>query len=145
VAQSVEPRYPAPAFFQVQSMGEKFNYAKSSRSLICGLEERSCSADDQLQDWWPADFGHYGPLFIRMAWHSAGTYALATARREATAASASHLSAAGPTIRTSTRRDDCSGRSSRSTAGKFLGDLLILAGNVALESMVQDLRFRGRA
>jgi catalase-peroxidase len=89
------------------------------------------------QDWWPADWGHYGPLFIRMAWHSAGTYRIADGRGGAgTATSASRRSTAGPTTSTSTRRAACCGRSSRSTARKISwADLMILAGNVALESM----------
>jgi Catalase (peroxidase I) len=56
-------------------MDEDFDYAAEFESL--DLEEVARDVDDVLttsQEWWPADFGHYGPLMLRMAWHSAGTY-----------------------------------------------------------------------
>jgi catalase-peroxidase len=56
-------------------MGEEFDYAKEFKSLdFAALKKDLAALMTASQPWWPADFGHYGPLFIRMAWHSAGTY-----------------------------------------------------------------------
>src|SRR5271163_4152977 len=56
-------------------MGAEFDYAKEFKSIDYeGLKKDLAFVMTDSQDWWPADFGHYGPLFIRMAWHSAGTY-----------------------------------------------------------------------
>ncbi len=56
-------------------MGGKFNYAEAYKKLdFQALKQDLAALMTDSQDWWPADFGHYGPLFVRMAWHSAGTY-----------------------------------------------------------------------
>jgi catalase-peroxidase len=62
-------------------MGEDFDYAKEFESLdFAALKKDLAALMTDSQDWWPADFGHYGPLFVRMAWHSAGTYRIGDGR-----------------------------------------------------------------
>jgi len=62
-------------------MGRDFNYAEEFKTLdLAALKQDVIEVMTTSQDWWPADYGHYGPLFIRMAWHSAGTYRIADGR-----------------------------------------------------------------
>src|SRR3712207_3100911 len=62
-------------------MGESFNYAEEFKTLdVEALKRDLIELMTTSQDWWPADYGHYGPLFIRMTWHGAGTYRIADGR-----------------------------------------------------------------
>ncbi|MDI1343281.1 MAG: catalase-peroxidase, partial [Pseudolabrys sp.] len=62
-------------------MGKSFNYAKEFKSLDLNAVIKDLTAlMTDSQEWWPADFGHYGGLFIRLAWHSAGTYRITDGR-----------------------------------------------------------------
>ncbi len=104
-------------------LGKEFNYAAEFKKLdLDALKKDIETVMTTSQDWWPADYGHYGPLFIRMAWHAAGTYRIADGRGGAgSATQRSRPSIAGPTMSASTRPEGCSGRSSRSTAGSSRG------------------------
>ena len=104
-------------------MDPDFDYAEAFKGLDYeGLKKDLHALMTDSQDWWPADYGHYGPFFIRMTWHAAGTYRTGDGRGGGgTGAQRFAHSTAGPTTATSTRPDACFGRSSRSTATPSAG------------------------
>ena len=66
---------------QLDPMGDGFNYAEAFKSLdLAAVKSDIFALMTDSQDWWPADYGHYGPLFVRMAWHAAGTYRIGDGR-----------------------------------------------------------------
>ena len=119
-------------------MGQAFDYAQEFKNLdYAGLKRDLAALMTDSQPWWPADFGHYGPLFVRMAWHSAGTYRIADGR-----------GGAGRGQQRFAPLNSWPDNGNLDKARRLLwpikqkygrkiswADLMILAGNVALETM----------
>ena len=129
-------------------MGKEFNYAKEFKSLDLNAVIKDLNAlMTDSQPWWPADFGHYGGLFIRLAWHAAGTYRITDGR-----------GGAGAGQQRFAPLNSWPDNANLDKARRLLwpikqkygrkiswADLMVLVGNVALEfDGLQDIRFRRR-